>query len=79
MRTNWLLTGVAASAAFLGGFLAGCQTYDFEPVEPLSIGKEEVIADISARVLPPNLVLLLDKSDSMDRPEDPSLAPVPDG
>ncbi len=73
MRTNWGLTAAVGGLAMLGGFVAGCQTYDFEPVEPLFLGVERQQIEISARVLPPNLMILLDKSDSMDRPEDPNL------
>lgn len=74
MRTNWGLTAVAGGLAMIGGFIAGCQTYDFEPVEPLFLGVERKEIEVSARAAPPNLMILLDKSDSMDRPEDPSLA-----
>jgi hypothetical protein len=48
--------------------LAGCQTYDFEPVETLAIAQQERIVDIAAKPLKPNLFLVVDKSGSMRDP-----------
>ncbi|MFT3843112.1 MAG: adventurous gliding motility lipoprotein CglB [Myxococcaceae bacterium] len=45
--------------------LAGCQTYDFEPVQPLAIGQTTQSKKIVAHRLKPNLMMLLDKSGSM--------------
>jgi hypothetical protein len=59
----------------LGGVLAtGCQTYDFEPVEPLAISQTTETRRIEARERKPNLMLLVDTSGSMTAPADPSLA-----
>ncbi|WP_257456293.1 adventurous gliding motility lipoprotein CglB [Archangium lipolyticum] len=59
----------------LGGVLAtGCQTYDFEPVEPLAITQTTETRRIEARERKPNLMLLVDTSGSMTAPADPSLA-----
>ncbi len=68
-----LLLSLAVGA--LGGVLAaGCQTYDFEPVEPLAVSQTTVETRIEARALKPNLMLLVDTSGSMTEPLNPSLA-----
>jgi len=59
MRTHFL-----PFLSFLA--LAGCQTYDFEPVKPLAAAQVASAYDIQARPLPPNIMLLLDKSGSMN-------------
>ena len=60
--TNRLFT--AAVAAALAG-VAACQTYDFEPVEPLALAKTNQVKKVVARKSKPNLMLLVDKSGSM--------------
>ena len=56
-------------------FLAlGCQTYDFEPVSPVSLGQTTTSVSISAKQLKPNLMLVLDRSGSMRLPFDPTPA-----
>lgn len=57
----------------LGGVLAGCQTYDFEPVEPLAISQTTETRIIAAREAKPNLMLLVDTSGSMTDPTNPDL------
>ncbi|WP_375765851.1 adventurous gliding motility lipoprotein CglB [Archangium gephyra] len=58
----------------IGGVLAtGCQTYDFEPVEPLAISQTTETRSIEARARKPNLMLLVDTSGSMTDPVNPSL------
>lgn len=74
MRFNWGLPVAVAALGLAGAVATGCQTYDFEPVVPRAVGVETVSRDVEATVSPPNLMILLDKSDSMDRPENPSLA-----
>lgn len=74
MRFNWGLPVAVAALGLAGVVATGCQTYDFEPVVPRAVGVETVSRDVTATVSPPNLMILLDKSDSMDRPENPSLA-----
>src|SRR5690606_30532246 len=74
MRFNWGLPVAVATLGLVGAVAAGCQTYDFEPVHPLAVGVGTHARDVAATVSPPNLMILLDKSDSMDRPENPSLA-----
>ncbi len=60
--------------ALLALMLAGCQTYDFEPVEPFSIGQTTDKQVIVSRRLKPNVMLLVDNSGSMLLPTDPSVA-----
>lgn len=57
----------------LGGVLAtGCQTYDFEPVDPLAISQTTETRRIEAKAAKPNLMLLVDTSGSMKDPVDPT-------
>jgi hypothetical protein len=57
----------------VGGVLAtGCQTYDFEPVEPLAVSQTTETRNIAARARKPNLMLLVDTSGSMTDPVDKS-------
>lgn len=51
----------------------GCQTYDFVPVAPLSLSQEESSTPIVVRKFKPNVMVLVDKSGSMDQPVVPSL------
>jgi hypothetical protein len=51
----------------------GCQTYDFEPVEPLAVSQTTVETRIEARNLKPNMMLLVDTSGSMSDPVNPEL------
>ena len=56
-------------------FLAlGCQTYDFQPVSPVSLGQTTTSVTITAKKLKPNLMLVLDRSGSMRLPFDPTPA-----
>ena len=60
--------------ALLAVMLAGCQTYDFEPVEPLLVGQTVDKTLVASRLPKPNLMLLVDNSGSMLLPTDPSVA-----
>jgi len=60
-----LLASLAAAAVFLG-----CQVYDFEPVTPLSLGQTAQVTTLTVTPFKPNLLLLVDKSGSMDLPVD---------
>jgi hypothetical protein len=58
-----------ATATFWAGVTAsGCQTYDFEPVEPLAIAQTTQARTVIAKQLKPDLMLLVDKSGSMAFP-----------
>lgn len=56
------------------GFVVGCQTYDFVPVQPIALAQVTETHDVFTRRLKPNVMLLVDKSQSMDLPADPSNA-----
>jgi hypothetical protein len=60
------ILGCAAMAAL------GCQTYDFEPVEPLAIAQTTQPRTVAARSLRPNLLLVVDTSGSMLIPANPA-------
>ncbi|MFP2901770.1 adventurous gliding motility lipoprotein CglB [Corallococcus sp. 4LFB] len=58
-----LLAGILGVAV-----MAGCQTYDFEPVDPLAIAQTTVESVITARKSKPDVMLLVDISGSMTEP-----------
>ncbi|WP_434344976.1 adventurous gliding motility lipoprotein CglB [Myxococcus virescens] len=60
------------SALSVGAIILACQTYDFEPVEPLAIAQTTVEEVINARRSKPNIMLLVDTSASMTDPVNPS-------
>ncbi len=72
MPASHVLRGAAVLALTLSA--SACQTYDFEPVKPLSIGQTQTSEDVQAVANKPNFMLLVDKSGSMDQPVDPTLA-----
>jgi hypothetical protein len=45
----------------------GCQTYDFEPVQPLAVGQTTQKSHLVAKALKPNVMILVDKSGSMSQ------------
>ncbi|MBN8467211.1 adventurous gliding motility lipoprotein CglB [Corallococcus exiguus] len=53
--------------------MAGCQTYDFEPVDPLAIAQTTVESVITARGSKPDVMLLVDISGSMTKPVNANL------
>lgn len=61
---------IAPGAVVLAGLLAGCQVYDFEPVTPLALGQTSQVTTLQVTPFKPNLLLLVDKSGSMDLPLD---------
>jgi hypothetical protein len=72
MRTDPRSTMLPGRRLLLGPLLLalGCQTYDFEPVPPVTIGQTTTTVNISANPLKPNLMLALDRSGSMALPFD---------
>jgi hypothetical protein len=58
MKRALLVAAVCVSAA--------CQVYDFEKVTPLSLAQTTQAADVVARRLKPNIVMLVDRSGSMN-------------
>ncbi|RKG72113.1 adventurous gliding motility lipoprotein CglB [Corallococcus terminator] len=63
-----LLAGIVG-----GAMMAGCQTYDFEPVDPLAIAQTTKETVITARGSKPDVMLLVDTSGSMTLPVNPEL------
>lgn len=64
-RTRILIAFVIGGSV---GIFAGCQTYDFEPVEPLALAKTTQVKPIKGRNAKPNIMLLVDRSGSMHEP-----------
>lgn len=62
----------ALAALSLATALA-CQTYEFVPVQPLSISQEQSSTPIVIKKFKPNVMVLVDKSGSMDQPIDATL------
>jgi hypothetical protein len=58
----------ALAAGITAGALVGCQTYDFEPVDPLALGQTTVLRTVEAKNVKPNMMLLVDTSGSMNDP-----------
>lgn len=61
------------------GLAASCMTYDFEPVVPLAVAQTTQPYTIVARRLRPNMMLLVDKSGSMEAPINPANPNCPAG
>ncbi|QRK07577.1 adventurous gliding motility lipoprotein CglB [Archangium violaceum] len=72
MRAKLTFLSALVLGTFGGVLATGCQTYDFEPVDPLAISQTTETRYIEARAAKPNLMLLVDKSGSMKDPVDPS-------
>ena len=68
MRKPSALTSVTALAAAVAAGAIGCQTYDFERVEPLAISAETETVQVFGRGAKPNVMLLVDTSGSMNDP-----------
>src|SRR5947209_2728774 len=65
---------VAFAIGATAGAVAGCQTYDFQPVVPLAVSQTTEPHNVIAKQLKPNLMFLIDKSGSMNFPADATLA-----
>src|SRR5688572_12135351 len=72
MKNKLLLAFLVGGVA---GVTAGCQTYDFEPVEPLAIAQTTQTKTVAGRQLKPNLMFLIDKSGSMNFAANDQVAP----
>ncbi|MFL5354939.1 adventurous gliding motility lipoprotein CglB [Archangium sp.] len=72
MRAKLTLVSALVLGTLGGVFATGCQTYDFEPVDPLAISQTTETRRIEARAAKPNLMLLVDTSGSMKDPVDPT-------
>jgi hypothetical protein len=68
MRAKLNLLSAFAVGIVGGVLVSACQTYDFEPVEPLALAQTTVGDVIRAKALKPNLMVLLDTSGSMTLP-----------
>jgi hypothetical protein len=69
MKLKLILTVVLGAAAVLA---AGCQTYEFQPVDPLAIAQTTQSAKVVGRNLKPTLMFLIDNSGSMNFPSNAS-------
>jgi hypothetical protein len=72
MRTRLTLLSALAFGACMSALAGACQTYDFEPVEPLAIAQTTFEEPLVGRRLKPNVMLLVDTSASMTDPVDKS-------
>ena len=68
MRAKLTLVSALALGTFSGAVISGCQSYDFEPVEPLAIAQTTIEETIKARSRKPNIMMLVDISGSMTDP-----------
>ncbi len=75
MRTLLLAALVGSTL----GFMAGCQSYDFQRVDPLAVSQTKQTKSVVAKNLKPNMMLLVDKSGSMNLPTDPGNSNCPAG
>lgn len=65
MRTAFSISIPALCASALAGVILSCQTYDFEPVQPLAISQKTDTKIVISRKAKPNMMLVVDKSGSM--------------
>ncbi len=72
MTKKLLLAFIVGGAA---GVAAGCQTYDFEPIEPLAVAQTTQTKSVAGRQMKPDLMFLIDKSGSMNFAADDNKAP----
>ncbi|WP_163989861.1 adventurous gliding motility lipoprotein CglB [Pyxidicoccus caerfyrddinensis] len=72
MRTRPTLLSALAFGACMSALAGACQTYDFEPVEPLAIAQTTFEEPLVGRKPKPNVMLLVDTSGSMTEPVDTS-------
>jgi hypothetical protein len=70
LGSNTMIRAAVVTAAAV--LAAGCMTYDFEPVVPLAVAQTTQTYKVVAKKLKPNMMLLVDKSGSMEAPINPS-------
>jgi hypothetical protein len=68
-----------ASVLLWSALAVGCTTYDFEPVVPLALGQSRDEWHVIGAGLKPNVMLLIDRSASMEQPVDPADPACPVG
>ncbi len=68
--TSRLALVLAVVVVPVATLLGACQVYDFEPVTPLALGQTSQVTTLQVTPFKPNLLLLVDKSGSMDLPID---------
>jgi hypothetical protein len=73
MRAKLTFLRALVVGTLSGVLTSACQTYDFEPVEPIAISQTTETRTVEARALKPNLMLLVDTSGSMTAPVNPAL------
>jgi hypothetical protein len=70
MRARPTLLSALAFGACVSALAGACQTYDFEPVEPLALAQTTVEETVSVLSRKPNIMMLVDTSGSMMLPVD---------
>lgn len=73
------LSAIGVGSVAVAAIAAACQTYDFEPVEPLALQQDYEYRIISATPKKANVLLVVDKSGSMLFPVNPSNPSCPTG
>ncbi|MFY0578454.1 adventurous gliding motility lipoprotein CglB [Cystobacter fuscus] len=74
MRAKLTFLRALVVGTLSGVLTSACQTYDFEPVEPIAISQTTETRTVEARASKPNLMLLVDTSGSMTAPVNPNKA-----
>ncbi|WP_164008661.1 adventurous gliding motility lipoprotein CglB [Pyxidicoccus trucidator] len=70
MRAKRTLLSALAFGTCVSALAGACQTYDFEPVEPLALSQTTVEEELSVLSRKPNIMMLVDTSGSMVLPVD---------
>lgn len=70
MNRTFSTFGIAVAAGAVAFVAAACQTYDFEPVEPLAVAQVSEERTVISQASKPNIMLVVDQSGSMRFPLD---------